>query len=55
MFKLLVLFALLAFAFAAPKAAPQYFYSGLYGGYTGLGYGYGYSALPYAYGGYGYY
>jgi hypothetical protein len=42
--------ALLAFALAAPKPAPQFY--GLYGGYTGLGYGLGY-ASPYAYGTYG--
>ncbi|EFA11855.1 prismalin-14 precursor [Tribolium castaneum] len=54
MFKLFVFLALVAFAIAAPKADPQYFYSGLYGGYAGLGYGYGYAA-PYAYGGYGSY
>jgi hypothetical protein len=53
-----VFLALVAFALATPKAEPQ-FYSGLYGGYAGLGYsslGYGYAA-PYAYGslGYGYY
>ncbi|CAH1372707.1 unnamed protein product [Tenebrio molitor] len=58
MFKLFVFLALVAFALATPKAEPQ-FYSGLYGGYAGLGYsslGYGYAA-PYAYGslGYGYY
>ncbi|XP_044270158.1 prismalin-14-like [Tribolium madens] len=56
MFKLFVFFALLAFAFAAPKPVPQ-IYGGLYGGldgYSGLGYsslGYGY---PYGYGSYGY-
>ncbi|XP_044270159.1 cuticle protein 6.4-like [Tribolium madens] len=52
MFKLFVFFAaLLAFALAAPKAAPQF----LYGGYTGLGYGYGGYAAPVAYGAYGHY
>ncbi|EFA00216.1 uncharacterized LOC658999 precursor [Tribolium castaneum] len=51
MFKLFVfLAALLAFALADPKAAPQF----LYGGYGGLGYGYGYAA-PVAYGAYGHY
>ncbi|CAH1372720.1 unnamed protein product [Tenebrio molitor] len=56
MFKLFVFLALVAFAVAAPKAAPQ-FYSNLYGGYAGLGYsslGYGGYAAPYGYGGLGY-
>ncbi|XP_044270155.1 keratin-associated protein 19-9b-like [Tribolium madens] len=62
MFKLFVFLAFVAFAFAAPKAEPQYF-GGYYGGlgyHHGLGYagyggalGYGY-ASPYSYGHYGY-
>ncbi|EFA08687.1 prismalin-14 precursor [Tribolium castaneum] len=48
MFKLFVFLALVAFAFALPKAQPQF-----YGDYSAVGYGgYGYAA-PYAYGGYG--
>ncbi|XP_044270156.1 prismalin-14-like [Tribolium madens] len=57
MFKLLFFFALLAIAFAVPKAEPQpQFYYGGYGGlgYSAIGYGHGYAA-PYAYGGYGSY
>ncbi|XP_044272588.1 prismalin-14-like [Tribolium madens] len=50
MFKLFVFLALVAFAFALPKAQPQF-----YGDYSAVGYGgYGYGAAPYAYGAAGY-